>query len=51
MHLEMLADITAELLTNRDVHASDYFTAHEEIFAFRRAASRLKEMQTVAYAS
>merc|ERR1712156_477512 len=50
MHLEMMADIQAELPANsKETKKLHLFTGEEEVFAFQRCVSRLAEMGTRAY--
>eukprot|EP00127_Corallochytrium_limacisporum_P000686 Clim_evm5s23 gene=Clim_evmTU5s23 len=49
LHLEMMVEIQRELKVDVDVKSLSIFTGEDEIFAFRRCASRLNEMQTNAY--
>jgi len=51
MHLEMMADIRAELNNQGETRQIHLFSGEEEVFAFRRCISRLYEMGTQEYRS
>ncbi|XP_012555999.2 AFG1-like ATPase isoform X1 [Hydra vulgaris] len=50
MTLDMLDEMAYDLnLTDMILHEFDFLTGQDEIFSFRRAISRLKEMQSALY--
>ena len=50
MHFEMIGEIAYDLaLSNLDFRALGIITGDDEIFSFKRAISRLKEMQSLLY--
>eukprot|EP00127_Corallochytrium_limacisporum_P006040 Clim_evm8s217 gene=Clim_evmTU8s217 len=49
MHMEMMGEMMYDLKTSADLQTLSMFTGEDEVFAVRRAISRIREMQSHDY--